>query len=284
MAERAKGNKKPVAESVEAVKNESVKAVQEPVSAWRQTITNARVIAAKPWRRYRASIFQLYLIAAVVVFLILAVLAKTVAYFTFDVTITQELQKFKPVWFGAVMYALTWIGFAPQGDVISLAVLLFLFVSGLKWETVVTFASVVGISVLGPGIKLLVNRPRPGANLVNVIAQLNDPSFPSGHVLFFMAFFGFLFFLTYTLIKNTWWRTLLLLVFGGIVALIGVSRIYEGQHWASDVIASYLLGSVWLTLTVYFYRWGKPRFFVNQPQAPEAGAKPNVAPKAQPPS
>jgi undecaprenyl-diphosphatase len=280
MAEHVKGIKKPVA-GVKAVKKKSVKAVKKPVSAWRQKILDAGVVVAKPWRRYRASIFQFYLIVAVVAFLILAVLAKTAAYFTFDVTITQELQKFKPGWFGDVMYALSWIGFAPQVDVISLAGILFLFVSGLKWETVVTFVSVVGISILGPVIKLLVNRPRPDADLVNVIAQLSDPSFPSGHVLFFTTFYGLLFFLAYTLIKHTWWRTLLLVIFGGIVALIGVSRIYEGQHWASDVIASYLLGSVWLTLTVYLYSWGKTRFFVNQPLAPAAGAASVAAPKVK---
>ena len=102
------------------------------------------------------------------------------------------------------------------------------------------------------------DRPRPSADLVNVISQLRDYSFPSGHVLYFTAFLGFLVFLVYTLLKNSWWRTLLMVVLGGMVALIGLSRIYEGHHWASDVLAAYLLGSVWLTLSVYVYRWGKP--------------------------
>ena len=62
---------------------------------------------------------------------------------------------------------------------------------------------------------------------------------------------------------------LLLVILGGMVALIGLSRIYEGQHWASDVLAAYLLGSVWLGLSILIYRWGKPRFFVDQPVAKE---------------
>jgi membrane-associated phospholipid phosphatase len=98
---------------------------------------------------------------------------------------------------------------------------------------------------------------------------LKDYSFPSGHVLYFTAFFGFLIFLAYTLFKHSWWRTLLLVILGVMVALIGLSRIYEGQHWASDVLAAYLLGSVWLTLSILVYRWGKPRFFVDQPVAKE---------------
>jgi membrane-associated phospholipid phosphatase len=57
-----------------------------------------------------------------------------------------------------------------------------------------------------------------------------------------------------------------------MVALIGLSRIYVGQHWASDVLAAYLLGSVWLSLSILFYRWGKPRFFINQPVAKETSS------------
>lgn len=240
-----------------------------PFITWRRKIDEAGAIVAKPWRRYRASVFQGYLIGAAVVFLLLAVLAHTIAYFTFDVTITREVQEFRAGWFDVLMRALSWIGFAPQVNVISFLILLFLYGSGLKWEAVVTCASMVGISALGLGIKLLVDRPRPSADLVNVISQLRDYSFPSGHVLHFTAFFGFLLFLAYTLLKHSWWRTLLIVILGGMVASVGLSRIYEGQHWASDVLAAYLLGSIWLALSVYFYRRGKPRFFVDQPVAKE---------------
>jgi membrane-associated phospholipid phosphatase len=279
MAKSAKAIKKPVAASVKAVEKPvaaSVKAVKKPVHRWQQSLIDTGAIFAKPWRRYRGFIFQGYLIAAIVIFLILAVLAHTVAYFTFDVTITQELQKFKPDWFSALMYALTWIGFAPQVDVISLLVVIFLFASGLKWETVVTFVNVIGISILGTGIKLLVGRARPTVDLVSVISQLSDYSFPSGHVLYFTAFFGFLAFLTFTLVKHAGWRWLLLVLFGGMIVLIGPSRIYVGQHWASDVLAAYLLGTIWLALTVYFYRWGKTRFFVDEPVAKEQVASSSV--------
>ena len=248
--------------------------VKNPVNTWRQKIDANGAIVPPAWRRYRAEVFQGYMVLAVVVFFILAVVAHTVAYFTFDVTITQAVQTFNAGWFGELMYALSWIGFAPQVWAISLVVLLFLYASGLKWETVVSFVSLVGITALGTGIKLVVDRPRPSADLVNVISQLKDYSFPSGHVLYFTTFVGFLLFLVYTLLKHSWWRTSLLIILGGMVALIGVSRIYEGAHWASDVIAAYLLGSVWLGLSILLYRWGKPRFFVNQPIANEAKESP----------
>lgn len=264
-------------DSVEAVKKQTavaVEAVSKPVNTWRGMIAGAGAVVAKPWRRYRATVFLGYMIGAVVVFLVLAVLAKTVAYFTFDVTVTHVVQTFNPGWFNALMFALSWIGFGPQAYVLTALVLLFLFASGLKWETIAALCSVIGSTSLGLGIKVLIDRPRPSADLVNVISQLSDFSFPSGHVLFFTVFFGFLIFLAYTLLKHSWWRTLVLVILGLMVALIGLSRIYLGQHWASDVVAAYLLGSIWLTLTILVYRWGKSRYFVNQPVAKETPGAP----------
>jgi membrane-associated phospholipid phosphatase len=218
-------------------------------------------------KRRRARMFQGYLIGAVVIFFVLAVLAHSIAYFTFDVMITREVQEFRAGWFDLLMRALNWIGFTPQVNLISLAVVVLLFAIGLQWETVVILASTVGITVLGLGIKLLVDRPRPSADLVTVISPLNDYSFPSGHVLFFTAFFGFLFFLAFSLLDSSAWRTVLLILLGGLVALIGWARIYAGQHWASDVLGAYLLASVWLALSIHFYNWGKPRYFVKEPFA-----------------
>ncbi len=217
----------------------------------------SRAKAPKPQRQRRTVIFQAFLLVAIVLFAILAVLAHTVAYFTFDVAITRHVQEFRAGWFDGLMHALSWIGFVPQVNVISFLILMFLYARGLKRETLVIFASAVGISILGFIIKLGVARPRPGTDLVHVVSQLNDLSFPSGHVLYFTAFFGFLLFLAYTLLKSSWWRTLLIVILGGMIALIGMSRIYEGQHWASDVLAAYLLGSVWLAMSIHVYRWSK---------------------------
>ena len=252
-----------------AVKRHRVKTAQKPVGVQRDTTAAAAAIVAKPARHYRAWLFQGYLIVAVIVFVILAALAKTIAYFTFDITVTQAVQSFHPGWFDALMRALTWIGFPPQAWIISAAVIVLLFVSGLKWETVVVTVSLIASSLLVEGTKLVVDRPRPTTGLVHVFAQLSTYSFPSGHVVFFTTFVGFLFFLAYILLKHSWWRTLLLVILGLMVALIGPSRIYVGEHWASDVLAAYLLGTVLLSLSILIYRWGKPRYFVNQPAATE---------------
>ncbi len=261
-----------MAEEVKSIRDSAVEAVQKPVETLRQNIDEKQVIVPKPTRHYRAWVFQGYLVTTMIVFVALAFIAKTVAYFTFDVTITHALQSFQIAWFDLLMRGLSWLGFTPQAGIIPVLVYLVLLIIGLKWETVVGGLSLIGSSLLVQIIKSLVDRPRPTSDLVRVISPLNSYSFPSGHVLFFMTFMGFILFLAYTLLKPVWWRTLMMLILSLMILLIGPSRIYEGQHWASDVLGAYLLGSVWLTLTIYVYRWGKTRFFVNQPVAKETPA------------
>ena len=92
--------------------------------------------------------------------------------------------------------------------------------------------------------------------------------------MFYLGFFGFIVFLAFSLLKPSVKRTLILVLFGSLIVLIGISRIYLGQHWASDVLGAYLLGSLTLIAAIFFYRWGKTRFFVHQPVAAEKPEKP----------
>jgi undecaprenyl-diphosphatase len=215
--------------------------------------------AAAPRRRYRALVFQALLALAILTFLALAVLARTVAYFTVDVPITRGIQAVEDERFGALMEAVSWFGFTPQVFVITLAIVAGVYLGGLKRESAVLALSVIGAALLGTLIKVVIERPRPSIDLVHVIAPLNSYSFPSGHVLYFTTCFGFLLFLAYVLLEPSWPRTVALLALAALIALVGVSRVYLGQHWASDVLAAYLLGTVWLSVTIFVYRRGKRR-------------------------
>jgi membrane-associated phospholipid phosphatase len=229
----------------------------------------AKEIVPKPTRRWRAWVFQLYLVIATAVFGILLVLASQFNYFPIDLSITRGVQTINAAWFSNLMWAVSFVGYAPQVLVLVGAVVVLLFFIGLRWEAITALVAALGATGLGSLIKLAVHRPRPGADLVHVVQQLKDPSFPSGHVLLYTAFFGFLMFLGYTLLKPSFARTFILVILGILVALVGLSRIYVGDHWASDVTGAYLLGSLWLALSVAIYQWGKTRFFVRQPLAPE---------------
>jgi undecaprenyl-diphosphatase len=173
-------------------------------------------------------------------------------------------------------YGISWLGFMPQVDMLAALAIALLVLAGLRWEAVVALFAACAVGV-GTLVKLVVYRPRPSADLVHVFSQLPSSGFPSGHVLAFTAFGGFLAFLFYTLLKPSWGRTTLLAAFAMLILLMGLSRIYQGQHWFSDVMGAYLLGSMWLALSIWLYRWGKLRFFTHQPVAPETRAAPSAS-------
>ncbi len=217
-------------------------------------------------RRYRAILFQGSMIAVSSAFAILTFLAKSTPFFPLDLQITRGIQTITNPAFAQFMSLLSWPGFTPQTLVIPVVIVAFLWGLGLHWESVAALVAAILATAVDNLVKDLIRRPRPTANLVHVFRILNSYSFPSGHVVFYVGFFGFLFFLAFSLLKPSLVRTVILVVFGVMIALIGISRIYLGQHWASDVLGAYLLGSLTLVASIAFYRWGKSRFFVAKKQ------------------
>jgi membrane-associated phospholipid phosphatase len=109
-------------------------------------------------------------------------------------------------------------------------------------------------SLLDSPIKLAVNRPRPTSDLVQVFSTENGSGFPSGHAMFATVVMGFLAYLAVIHLRR---RSLKLLSFAGLLALIiltGISRVYLGVHWPSDVVGGYLIGAVLLVFLIYLHR------------------------------
>ena len=257
-----KKGKKPVAKPV-------VKLVAEPVAKIKKGAHKAAraATATAPVRRYQAVVFLVLLLIITAAFGVLTFLVKTTPSFALDLRITLGIQSINIPVFGGLMTAVSWLGFSPQSVIITALIILLILGLGLQWEALVALIAAlfsIGLNVL---VKDLIQRPRPTAALVHVFATLSDYSFPSGHVMFYIGFYGFIMFLAFTLLKPSLNRTLLLVFFGLLVLLIGVSRIYVGEHWASDVVGAYLLGTLTLIGIIELYRWGKPRFFVHQPVA-----------------
>jgi undecaprenyl-diphosphatase len=80
-------------------------------------------------------------------------------------------------------------------------------------------------------------------------------SFPSGHTVHYVVFFGFLWFLAFTPLRLPGLRWAMLGLLAGMMLLVGPARIYRGAHWASDVLGGYLLGAALLLGNISLYRW-----------------------------
>ena len=172
-----------------------------------------------------------------------------------DVAITQELQENQTPWLRYTMVAVSYIGNVPLLSIgLVLLATAILALVRLRLEALILFANCLTSALLNGLLKLIVERPRPTTSLVEVIQAAAGKSFPSGHVMAYLAFWGFLFSLAVILFKgNRWWRIALLIIPALFVVLVGPSRIYLGDHWASDVLGAYLIGGLWLGLFLWIY-------------------------------
>ena len=98
-------------------------------------------------------------------------------------------------------------------------------------------------------VKYLVKRPRPtGYRLI----EEKGFSFPSGHSMVAMAFYGYIMYLIYKKEKVIWKRNLFISILGFIIIMIGISRVYLGVHYASDVCAGFCLSIAYLMLFITY--------------------------------
>lgn len=93
-------------------------------------------------------------------------------------------------------------------------------------------------------IKNYICRPRPDG------CSLSSFSFPSGHSVFTMCFCGILIYLIHKYVRSDFWRNLLIIAFGLWIFMMGVSRLWLGAHFPSDVIAGMFLGFFFVNLYI----------------------------------
>lgn len=217
-----------------------------------------KVPPALLWRR--TVVFRVWLLVTIAVFSLLAFLVATLPSFPLDLQITRAIQSIHSPWFEASMRLISWPGYLPQSVLIVLLIAWTLYVYGMRWEATISLIAALSSGVVNQLTKILIQRPRPSGDLVDVFTRLESYSFPSAHVMFYITSFGFVWYLAYTLLKKSWPRRLLLTIPGGLILLVGISRISLGAHWASDVLGAYLLGSLILAGVLWLYRWRQERF------------------------
>jgi undecaprenyl-diphosphatase len=144
-----------------------------------------------------------------------------------------------------VMKTVTWLGSSAVIVPIALVVVA-LLLSKHAWNLAVFLAlCVAGASLLSVLAKHIIDRDRPPE--IIRLQHTTTSSFPSGHATQAAATYLALVFVVLALSRSSKLHRIGWIVAGMTIAAVGVSRIYLGVHWATDVIAGWLLGTTWTT-------------------------------------
>lgn len=201
-----------------------------------------------------------YVIALVIVGL-LTFAAHNNALLPGDLPFTRELQESNsPVVFW-LFNSVSWLGSSVPSVVIEVGALLILWLVRLRVEAVFLALTLLA-DLLGGVLKIVVGRNRPTPDLVHVVQQIQQPSFPSGHTLHYTVFYGFLIFVIAINFKSSWPRNVALVILALLIALVGPSRVYLGEHWPTDVIGGYLIGALCLATLIAGYLWAKAHLII----------------------
>lgn len=107
------------------------------------------------------------------------------------------------------------------------------------------------IKIMNVFMKLLINRPRP--NVMRLVYE-KETSFPSGHAMLSITLYGLLIYFIYSKISKNSVKWILITGLSSIILLIGISRIYLGVHYTTDIIGGYLLGMIYLVIITNYMK------------------------------
>lgn len=150
------------------------------------------------------------------------------------------------------MELFTWIGSGIPVVIIAILSMVVLYVF-LRHRRELLFLGCViaGSAILNTLLKLMFHRARP---TIHRIIEVSGYSFPSGHSMAAFSLYGGLAFLIWKHIPTAVGRVLMIIVSAMFILMIGMSRIYLGVHYPSDVVGGYFMSGCWLAVCIWFYQ------------------------------
>lgn len=173
----------------------------------------------------------------------------------FDDNVRSFVHSFSSPGTTKFMFAMSFMGAGGLAIMLIAAVILCVV---KKWYRALGWLALTlaGAAVLSVTLKYGFHRARPD---VFFGALPHSYSFPSGHSLFAFCFYGVMAGLINARVRSLWLRVTVFSIASLMVALIGLSRIYLGVHYPSDVIAGYLAGAIWVSTMITMDRIHKTR-------------------------
>lgn len=193
------------------------------------------------------------LVGLLVVFLLFTAVVYLLPTTLVDLEFSEEVQEHSFPLLDMFMKGVSWFGETWVAISLTAALALLFFLIDHKTEALFIVLALLS-TLITFGIKVLVNRPRPTQDVVNIVVQVQHQSFPSGHTSFYVVFFGFLIFL---MLRHRHFprliRKIAILLSASLICLVPFSRVYLGAHWFTDVAAGFILGLIILYFLITFY-------------------------------
>lgn len=164
--------------------------------------------------------------------------------FAFDRAVMSFTGSFVSPWLTGVFKFVTLFGTYGLQLALSVILLVVLYRRARWREGVMLVTAVNGAGLLNIILKNIIQRPRPD---VPPLVTATGYSFPSGHAMLSMAFYGMLAYILLREVGGTGRKAAVLAGFAAFVLLIGVSRVYLGVHYPTDVLAGFAAGGAWLS-------------------------------------
>jgi undecaprenyl-diphosphatase len=228
---------------------ENLAATTEP---WRHaleaTADEARaVVGVEPERRgaRRAGVLRVAYLLALVGATVLTLAVRRLQLLPGDAQIMRSVQRRRSPALDRFWQLVAEPGFPRQSTPLVAAAVLFFVALRLRTEAIfIVLAN--GTNLVNWFIKRVVRRQRPTHDQAHIARVINEPGFPSGHVMHYLSFFGFIAAAALANLKPSRLRRGIVSACAALIALVGPSRVYLGAHWPSDVVAGYLFGGLYL--------------------------------------
>lgn len=178
--------------------------------------------------------------------------------FHFDGIVIDNVRSYSSPAMDGIMLVMTEMGSKFMLGLLLVISMIWLYVKRKdKWGVRLYFLTVAGGGLVNLLLKSYFERERPN---VNRIIEEDGFSFPSGHSMGSMTYYGFLIYLVLRSKQKPLTKVGLGILLGLVILGIGISRIYLGVHYPSDVLAGFIAGIVWLVICIsfleiiYFYK------------------------------
>lgn len=169
----------------------------------------------------------------------------------FDRVVSDYVTRFRSETLTGFFSAITRLGERIQYVVISILIAGILYWRYRSISLILqTVAVLILASVSNIALKRSIGRARPE---VEHLVYVDSMSYPSGHSMSAMAFYGFLIYLCLKIDMPLWARLLLVATLVFVIAAVGVSRVYLGVHFPSDVAAGFIGGLIWVSFCILLF-------------------------------